>query len=60
MAEKGTAMWPTWPVGANSTRLVDVKVSCSANELFILLWGPNSPYVVSPFGSTDPKALYNE
>jgi len=47
MVSKSDEVWPEWPQNSKGQRMVDVEVACSADELFLLLWAPNSAYVVS-------------
>ena len=39
--------WPDWPQDGKIDRIASVRVDCKADELFLLLWGPKSPFVVS-------------
>ncbi len=52
MVSKSDEVWPEWPQGAKGQRMVDTEVACSPDELFLLLWEPNSPYVVSSMNSS--------
>jgi hypothetical protein len=47
MVGKSVEVWPEWPQDSKGQSMVDIKVACSADELFLLLWEPNSPFVVS-------------
>jgi len=47
MVSKSDEIWPEWPQDSKGQSMVDIKVACSADDLFLLLWGPNSPFVVS-------------
>ena len=52
-------VWPEWPAapGTQVQRIVDVQVACSPEELFLLLWGPDSAYVVCSLPSTAAERL---
>lgn len=47
MVSKSDEVWPEWPQDSKGQSMVDIKVACSADELFLLLWRPKSPFVVS-------------
>lgn len=39
--------WPEWPKDGKVDNIARVRVGCKADELFLLLWGPKSQFVVS-------------